>query len=385
MVERQLGGEAGHRSFFGGSGKGPRNILLALCGVGLVVGAPFFGAPAVVVAVIAALLVFLVTARTHRGSILDRANVGCAGRDRAPRRHRPLHAVRRRTVGPADPAQARTRRGKEDPVDGRTRACGDADHAGRCGRNGMASDGPARAGNRLARPDGEKPYLSVVFTVTGQLRGAEPTRVASSSGRGFRGVPGIARSTSSLLRRVQGDHASAAARKHSTRRGRRLALTRRSRPTTAVLSYGMVPHAAGTQWCSGTDHGVLANRRRIRRRRPWIWGGPRRLARTDAPAKSSPQSAPPRGTFGRRCVLTARQNRSARRSRPEPVSPDRPACRRPGQAGRRVPRRITRTHRHGHQPPRRAQRSSGGTAPPRDQGREPRRKANGRSCGCSTC
>lgn len=203
MVERQLGGEAGHRSFFGGAGKGPRNILLALCGAGMVVGTPFFGATAVVVAIIAAALVFLVTARTHRGSILDRRERRVRWKDRRRAgidRYTPFDVAEWDQL--TQLAQDKTASKQDRWAAARDLAAMRTMPDGADGM-GWLQMGRREPGIAWHAPMGEKPYLSVVFTVTGQLRGAEPNSVARRAAEAFGEFLASRAAPSSLLRRVQ--------------------------------------------------------------------------------------------------------------------------------------------------------------------------------------
>ena len=209
MVERQLGGEAGHRSFFGGAGKGPRNILLGLCGVGMVVGTPFFGATAVVIAIIAAAIVFLVTARTHRGSILDRRERRVRWKDRR------RAGIDRYT--PFDVAQwdQLTQLTQDKTASKQDRWAAARDLAAMRtmpdGADGMGwlQMGRREPGIAWHAPMGEKPYLSVVFTVTGQLRGVEPNSVARRAAEAFGEFLASRAAPSSLLRRASPERLAA--------------------------------------------------------------------------------------------------------------------------------------------------------------------------------
>ncbi|NNC14055.1 hypothetical protein HII28_19530 [Planctomonas sp. JC2975] len=203
LVERKLGGEAGHRSFFGGGKNGPRNILLVLCGLVLMVGTPFFGAPAVVTAVVAAIVVFIVTARTHRGSILERrtkrsrwVHRGKAGLDR----YEPFDVARWDQLSQSvqDKAISKHDRWAASRELAAMRTMPD-------GADGMGwlQMGRREPGISWHSPFGEPAYLSVSFTVTGQLRGAEPNAVARRAAIALGEFLASKAAPSSLLRRVQ--------------------------------------------------------------------------------------------------------------------------------------------------------------------------------------
>ena len=72
MVGRFIGGEAGHRGFFGGTKGGPRTVgLLVSAGAGLVM-VMYWGAPGLILGAVACVLVYVATMTTHRGSLLER-------------------------------------------------------------------------------------------------------------------------------------------------------------------------------------------------------------------------------------------------------------------------------------------------------------------------
>ena len=71
-VVRHLGGESGHRSFFGGTHSAGRVTALGFCLIAGLVCTPLFGWPAILAAAVGVGVVLLVTARTHRGSMLER-------------------------------------------------------------------------------------------------------------------------------------------------------------------------------------------------------------------------------------------------------------------------------------------------------------------------
>lgn len=203
MVSRQLGGEAGHRSFFGGAGKGPRTILLVLCGLGLVIGAPIFGAPAVVVALAAAGVVFLITARTHRGSILDRRRRRKRWKDRqntGADRYEPFNIGRwdQLTEAAQDKATPKEDRWAAQRELAAMRTMPD-------GADGMGwlQMGRREPGIAWHAPIGEKAYLSVVFSVSGQLRGAESNETARRAAEALGEFLAAHAQPRSLLRRVQ--------------------------------------------------------------------------------------------------------------------------------------------------------------------------------------
>jgi hypothetical protein len=199
---RFLGGESGHRGFFGGTASKTRMILLtAFIGggmVGMVIGA---GLPALIVAVSGVGITMLTTARTHRGTVLER------------RRKRARARARRRLgtdefvpyeVGAWDQLQEAILRGSKEEKPAAERAAvkmrANPDGADGMGWLQYASNMPGIAWHA---PIGEEPYLSVAFSVSGQLRGMETaaalTRAANAWGKFLarRAAP------SSLIRNVQ--------------------------------------------------------------------------------------------------------------------------------------------------------------------------------------
>ena len=71
-VERQIGGEAAHRGFFGGTQPKTRMIGLGVAFVGMLILTPTIGVWGLVISVAVGVAVTLATLRTHRGSLLER-------------------------------------------------------------------------------------------------------------------------------------------------------------------------------------------------------------------------------------------------------------------------------------------------------------------------
>ncbi|MGO4785170.1 SCO6880 family protein [Cryobacterium sp. W22_MBD10_FK3] len=199
---RYLGGETGHRGFFGGTASKTRVFLLAVfIGGGMVGMVMGLGLPALIVAVTGVGITMLTTARTHRGTVLER------------RRKRARARARRRLgtdefvpyeVGAWDQLQEAINQGSKEEMRAAERAMVKM-RANPDGSDGMgwlqyASNMPGIAWHA---PIGEQPYLSVAFSVSGQLRGMETaaalTRAANAWGKFLarRAAP------SSLIRDVQ--------------------------------------------------------------------------------------------------------------------------------------------------------------------------------------
>lgn len=174
-VVRHLGGEAGHRAFFGGSHSRVRLTLLGLCITAGLVLTPMLGWVGIAAPAVVALIVLLLTAQTHRGSVLERHRRRARWRERRrtgtdrfepfdedewDRLHAELRAARRRQR-PALRQAIAAMRANPDGADGM----------------GWLQHGPGVPGIGWHHPVGEAPYLSVAFSVTGQLRGVESTAV----------------------------------------------------------------------------------------------------------------------------------------------------------------------------------------------------------------
>lgn len=207
-----LGGESAHRGFFGG--RVPRERVI---GILVVVGAAMFFTPLLGWWVIAAALVLiaaiiLLTIDTHRGSLLER------------RRRRRRWKQRRRTMTdrfiPYDadrwdllttaleqtrkPTSRTERRENEAARADWTRELG-AMRAVPDGADGMGWLQAARGAPGIAwhGPVGEDPYLSVAFSLGGQLRGLEAPESVRAAAEGFARFLASRAPEASLLRAVQ--------------------------------------------------------------------------------------------------------------------------------------------------------------------------------------
>jgi hypothetical protein len=207
-VVRYLGGESGHRSFFGGTHSRSRVILLVFFVIAGMVLTPLIGWPGLAIASVGAGITLLVTATTHRGSILDRRR----------KRSRWLERLRAGTerFTPYDVArwdqltQARTDATHARGNEGRTARAGlerelVAMRVQPDGADGMGwlRHGRGQAGIAWHAPIGEQAYLSVTFAVTGQLRGIESSAVMSRAAEGWGAFLSSRAVPSSLARDVQ--------------------------------------------------------------------------------------------------------------------------------------------------------------------------------------
>lgn len=183
-VVRYLGGEAGHRSFFGGTHSRGRVTFIVVFFVAGLVLTPIIGWPGIAIGAAGVGVTFAVTARTHRGSILDRrtkrrrwtARVAAGTDVFAPYIEEEWRdaqvgfaAARGRDAKWAAARRVGSIRALPDGADG----MGWLQH--RRGVPGIAWHAPL----------GEQPYLSVVFSVSGQLRGIEAASVMQRAAEGW--------------------------------------------------------------------------------------------------------------------------------------------------------------------------------------------------------
>lgn len=195
-IVRHLGGETGHRSFFGGTHSKTRMALLGLFIIGGMVITVFAGWPGLLFGLIGVAVTLLVTARTHRGTIAERA--------RKRRRWKQRVANGTDAFEPYDVAEwdqreqaARAARGREAKwAAQRSLAAMRANPDGADGM-GWLQLGRGVPGIAWHAPVGDRGYLSVVFTVTGQLRGIESTSVMTRAAEAWgsflasRAVPSV--------------------------------------------------------------------------------------------------------------------------------------------------------------------------------------------------
>ena len=207
-VVRYLGGETGHRSFFGGTRSRPRVLLLAFFIAAGIVLTPLIGWPGLLVGVIGCVITLAVTAKTHRGSIVDRRRMRARWRGR----------VRAGTVEFAPysdeawreaetqlkTARATHRRGRQAAVArARARIASLRVHPDGADGMGWLQHGRGQPGIAWHAPAGEDDYLSVVFSVSGQLHGIESTAVMTRAAEGWGHFLAARAPHSSLVGNVQ--------------------------------------------------------------------------------------------------------------------------------------------------------------------------------------
>ena len=189
-VVRYLGGETGHRSFFGGTHSRTRVAMLAIFIAAGIVLTPLVGWPGLAVGAVGCAVTLAVTARTHRGSVVER-------RRKSRRWHARVHAGTHEFAPYSDEAWQQTReevaRARHGTLRGRRHAVARARRrllalrAHPVGADGMGWLQHARGEPGIAwhAPAGEDNYLSVTFSVTGQLRGIESTAVMTRAAEGW--------------------------------------------------------------------------------------------------------------------------------------------------------------------------------------------------------
>jgi hypothetical protein len=189
-VVRYLGGETGHRSFFGGTHSRTRVAMLALfIALGIVL-TPLIGWPGLAVGAVGCAVTLVVTASTHRGSVVERRRKTRRWRDRGRAGSRDFAPYTDDAWREAREELAAARRG---PLRGRRAATARARtrlsalRVHPDGADGMGWLQHARGTPGIAwhAPAGEENYLSVTFSVSGQLRGIESTAVMSRAAEGW--------------------------------------------------------------------------------------------------------------------------------------------------------------------------------------------------------
>jgi len=195
-IVRHLGGESGHRSFFGGTHSKGRVALLIIFVVAGMVITVVAGWPGLLVGLVGVGVTMLVTTKTHRGTIAERSR----------RRRRWKSRVASGTdafvpydVAAWDQAEQAVRAAKGRTERWEAQRALVAMRANPDGADGMGwlQMGRGVAGIQWHAPIGERAYLAVTFAVTGQLRGIESISVMSRAAEGWgaflasRAVPSV--------------------------------------------------------------------------------------------------------------------------------------------------------------------------------------------------
>lgn len=183
MLEtRVLGGEASHRSVLGGSPttRTRRISLIAVIAVGIVLS-PWLGLWSLGVATLAVLAVVAATTADHRGSRLDR------WRDRRRWKQRKATGTNMfipYAQMPADMAELADSGEKLTPVQRAALGAYRDFPDGVDGFGWLCAD-PGVPGIAVHMPIGEQHYVSVAFSVAGQVRGQEGDEYLNSAMRAF--------------------------------------------------------------------------------------------------------------------------------------------------------------------------------------------------------
>ncbi|HEV7949904.1 MAG TPA: hypothetical protein VGP24_09075 [Glaciihabitans sp.] len=199
---RYLGGESGHRSFFGGTASRPRVIALSVFIAGGMVGMILGGGLIVLVVAAAGVgITLLVTARTHRGSILQRRTKRSRWRSR---KRLGTDEFVPFEIGAWDQLQTTIERGTKQEKRAAAREAVKM-RANPDGADGLGwlQYGSNQPGVAWHAPVGEAPYLSVAFSVSGQLRGMETAATLTRAAAGWGKFLARRAAPSSLIRDVQ--------------------------------------------------------------------------------------------------------------------------------------------------------------------------------------
>ncbi|MEO8093665.1 MAG: hypothetical protein ABI632_01905 [Pseudolysinimonas sp.] len=201
-VVRYLGGESGHRSFFGGTHSRSRIAFLVVFVGGGMIGTPLIGWPALAIAAVGVGVTLLVTTRTHRGTIASRA--------RSRRRWRDRVASGADEFVPYEVAAwdqlteaAKAAKGRRARWEARRAIAGMRGTPDGADGMGWLQFGRGEPGIAWHAPVGEQSYLSVAFTVTGQLRGIESASVMARAAESWGAFLAARAVPSSLVTDVQ--------------------------------------------------------------------------------------------------------------------------------------------------------------------------------------
>ena len=201
-VKGYLGGEDGHRSFFGGTISPQRVWSVGLSiGVGLLLTMLFqwFG---LVILVVSTGLSFLLTTKTHRGTIMERR------RKRRRWKHRVqagTDSYQPYTVGEWDQAEEALRQAKGRRARFHAKRALAAIRLMPDGADGMGwlQKGRRQPGIAWHSPNGEAAYFSVAFSVSGMLRGVQSTEAMNTGTLAFSKLLAEHAGPTSLVRNVQ--------------------------------------------------------------------------------------------------------------------------------------------------------------------------------------
>lgn len=202
-----LGGEGAHRGFWGTKNKSRGWGTVLIIAVGMIF-TPALGWVAIIAAAIGVAVLVLLTSGTHNGSIIERR--------RRRKRHQDAQRGHADEYIPYDADRAallttaltQTRKSKDKADHGaraewaRELAAMRANPDG-CDGMGWLQSGRGMPGIAWHGPIGEEPYLSVAFSVSGQLRGMESPENVVRGAEAFGGFLASKAAPASLLRVVQ--------------------------------------------------------------------------------------------------------------------------------------------------------------------------------------
>lgn len=198
MQTRSLGGEKGSRGFWGGSHGTSRAVglgVVALAGAVLTIG---FGTAGLLLTVLAAAVVYLATIRTHRGSLLVRWQHDRIWKERLRTGTVAFEPIAHRPDDLEVTGRSRRQRKAAELDYNRYRDFPD-------GAEGMhwLQRGRGEPGVLWHTPTGEDAYLSVAFSVEGQIRGIESDRFLDKAMAGIGGLLARYGSNEALPNRLQ--------------------------------------------------------------------------------------------------------------------------------------------------------------------------------------
>lgn len=199
MATRFIGGEAGHRSVFGGTRSKPQVIGYTATMLVGVLGVMFFGWRGLAAGVVLGIAVFFATTTTANDSYWER-------RKRRNRWKARKAAGTDRFIPYTEEAwaQAQARSAELKKAKDKAKVLG-AVRERPDGADGMGwlDARPNRPGIAWHTPQGEEAYLSVAFSTSGQLRGAESSQRQEAAQAGFGNLLARCAPSNSLVRGLQ--------------------------------------------------------------------------------------------------------------------------------------------------------------------------------------
>lgn len=198
MQTRTLGGEGGRRGFFGGSHGKTRTVGLIVVGVAGAFATVLFQIPGLALTLVATALVYVGTISTHRGSPFARWQERRRWAERVASGTTEFAPVWMRPAGLDEAGGSRAERAAAARAWNAFRDTPD-------GAEGMywLQRGRGVPGIAWHAPTGEEAYLSVAFSVEGQVRGIQSDAYLEAAMTSFGHLLARYGSASSLVSRVQ--------------------------------------------------------------------------------------------------------------------------------------------------------------------------------------